>query len=598
MHQQIEEFVSFGEWVRRRRKILDFTRVALADLVACSADMIKKIERDERRPSLQLAELLAKQLQIPEQVTEKFLQMARGKYVPTLDSPLKLPAATPAEIIPSNLPQQLTPFVGREDELSRLATLLTDPTSKLVTILGPGGIGKTRLAIEAARTQGNAFTDGVYFVSLAPLDDPSLIISPIAEAINFSFHVRDQREQWEADYQTEQLMDYLRGKEILLVLDNVEHLLTPALPSLAEWKRGAEKLVADIIRNAPKIKILATSRERLSLQGETLFRLEGLEYPKRLQSEEMPDIETYSAVELFVKSAGRVRTGFELTPDNLAAVSDICRLVDGMPLGVELAAAWVELLSPAEIVTEVQNSLDFLETTLRDIPSRQRSIRSVFETTWQRLTETERGVFQQLSIFRGGFTRKAAETVTSTSLPVLRALVNKSLLRVDFKGRYQIHELLRQFGAERLAASPAGDAATRDRHCEYYAAFLNNKETDLIGPNQGQALAEMEVEIDNARAAWNWAVGQAKFDEMEQLMESLCEFYRVRGQLDEGYETFYPTARTLGWPGFYTPEVLPDSRQTFDETRHILDANGSGRENKNRPQAILGKVLARYSRFY
>jgi predicted ATPase len=293
-----------------------------------------------------------------------------------------------------------------------------------------------------------------------------------------------------------------------------------------------------------------------------------------------------------------VRPGFALTPDNLASVSDVCRLVEGMPLGIELAATWAELLSPAEIVIELQNSLDFLETTLRDIPSRQRSLRSVFEATWARLTETEQAVFQQLSIFRGGFTRAAVQTVTGVSLPVLMVLINKSLLRVDFKGRYQIHELLRQFGAERLAASPTDEAATRDRHCNYYAAFLNDKETDLIGPKQGQAFAEIEVEIDNVRAAWNWAVAQAKFDEMEQLMESLCEFYRIRGKLDEGYETFNPTARTLGWPGFYTPEVLPDNRQTFDETMHILDANGSGRENKNRTQAILSKVLARYSRFY
>ncbi len=502
---------------------------------------------------------------------------------------------------PVKLPTQPTPFVGREDELSQLTTLLTDPTLRLVTILGSGGMGKTRLAIEAAKAQSKAFTDGVYFVSLASLDDPFRIISPIAEAINFTFHVRDQRESWEADYQVEQLMNHLRQKQMLLVLDNVEHLLTSTLSSPEAWKKGPEELVADIIRDAPKMKILATSRERLSLQGETLFALDGLQFPKQLQPEERPDIETYSAVQLFVKSAGRVRSGFELTSDNLASVIDICRLVDGIPLGIELAAVWVELLSPAEIVTEIQNSLDFLETTLRDIPNRQRSMRLIFESTWKRLTETEREVFQQLSIFRGGFTRQAAQTITATSLPVLMALVNKSLLRPDFQGRYQIHELLRQFGLDRLTKFPPAEAEARDRHCAYFAAFLKRQEADMVGPNQGKALDEIEIEIDNVRAASNWAVAQAKFDEIEQLVESLCEFYRTRGEIDEGGEFFHSIALTLGWPGwpgYYTPKILPDSRQTFDETMHILGSDASSRENNDRTQAILGKVLARFSRFY
>jgi len=577
-----EWWLAQGQVPEPAYRALMMAHAGLGDLASVAAVFQRCIEALEEELGVE-----------PSQETQElFHKLTSGKIVP------KALARGTKSGPTMKLPLQPTPFIGRNDELSRLAALLADPTIRQVTILGPGGMGKTRLAIEAARAQGDAFADGVYFVSLAPLDDPFLIISSIAEAINFSFHVRDQREQWEADYQTEQLMDYLSQKQMLLVLDNVEHLLTSALPSLEEWKRGAEELVADIIQDAPKIKILATSRERLSLQGETLFALDGLEFPKRLQPEERLDIETYSAVELFVKSARRVQPEFELTPDNLAAVIDICRLVEGMPLGVELAAAWVELLSPAEIDTEIQNNLDFLETTLHDIPSRQRSLRSVFETTWKRLTEPEQAVFQQLSIFRGGFTREAAQTVTSASLSVLMPLVNKSLLRPDFKGRYQIHKLLRQFGTERLAASPADETAIRDRHCEYYAAFLNKKETDLIGPNQGKAFAEIEVEIDNARVAWSWAVAQAKFDEMEQLMESLGEFYRVRGKLDEGHDSFYPTALTLGWSGFYTPEVLPDNHQTFDETMQILDSNGPSRKNKNRAQSILGKVLARYSRFY
>jgi predicted ATPase/DNA-binding SARP family transcriptional activator len=505
-----------------------------------------------------------------------------------------------------NLPLQPTPFIGRENELARLAALLADPTIRLVTILGPGGIGKTLLAIEAAKTQSEAFADGVCFVSLASLDDPNLIVSPIAEAISFPFYVRDQTEHWEFDPQKEQLLAYLREKQMLLVLDNLEHLLPPPLSPASGGEGGGAGLIADILRVAPKVEILTTSRERLNLHGETLFALDGMSYPKREaieargtpSAEESQDMAAYSAVQLFVQSARRVQPGFELTSDNLVDVVDICQLVDGMPLGIELAAAWVELLSPAEIAAEIRNSLDFLATDLRDVPDRQRSIRSVFEASWHRVTKTEQDVFQQLSVFRGGFAREAAQNATGASLRTLMALVHKSLLRPDLEGRYQIHELLRQFGAERLAKLPAEEAAARDRHCTYFATFLKHKEADLVVQNQGMALAEIETELGNVRAAWDWAVAQGKLEEIDQSMESLCEFYRIRGGLDEGFETFNPAVLALGWEGLRTPEDLPAGHEMFNETMHMLGLDTFSPESGAGKREILGKVLARYSRFY
>jgi tetratricopeptide (TPR) repeat protein len=334
--------------------------------------------------------------------------------------------------------------------------------------------------------------------------------------------------------------------------------------------------------------------------------LDGLSYPNRKiarihgvpTTEEVEDVAAYSAVQLFVQTARRVQPKFELAADYLVDVIDICHLVDGLPLGIELAAAWVELLSPAEIAVEIRSSLDFLEVHLRDTPDRQHSIRSVLEASWRQLGKAEQAVFQKLSVFRGGFTREAAREVADATLQTLMALKHNSLLRSDASGRYQMHELLRQFGRERLAELPNEEAATKDHHSTYYAAFLKSKEADLMGQNQGGALAAIAAELGNVRTAWDWAVSQGNLDDIELAMESLCEFYRIVGGLDEGYETFYPAALALGWGGFHTDGELAYSRALNDETTHILDEAVSPAAHTDRGQEILGKVLARYSRFY
>ena len=269
-----------------------------------------------------------------------------------------------------------------------------------------------------------------------------------------------------------------------------------------------------------------------------------------------------------------------------------------MPLGIELAAAWAELLSPAEIVAEIRHSLDFLETDLSNIPDRQRSIRLIFESTWSRMTLAEQEVFQQLSVFRGGFSRQAAQNVAGASLRTLMSLVNKSLLRPDLTGRYQIHELLRQFAAEHLAQNPTAEAAVRDRHCTYYAAFLHQKEADLHGQKQAQALTEIEIEEDNVRVAWQWAVPHDKLQEMDLAMESLCEYFRIRGRIDEGFRFFDPAARKLGWDGVGVEEDTPDSETSFNTMLQLLDLSLAKDVNDNHQQRLLGKVLARYNRFY
>ncbi len=510
----------------------------------------------------------------------------------------------PPDRRPLNLPRQSTVFVGRKSEVAQLIKMLAAPNNRMVTILGPGGMGKTRLAIEVARNSARSFPDGVFFIPLDSLDDPLSIVPEIANALSFTFYVRDQSEHWEYDTEQAQLLAYLGDKQLLLILDNTEHLLTSAIPSLEDWKRGIEQIAAEIMRKAPSVRILATSRQRLNLKGETVFPVSGLQIPTRRRG---PDVDStnslqelaqFDAVQLFVDNAARVRPGFSLDEDNVGTVVEICNLTEGMPLGIELAAAWMAMLSPVEIAEEIGRNLEFLATDAKDLPNRHRSMRAVFESTWHRLSDNERSAFQRLSIFRGGFTREAAQNVTDVSLSVLMALVNKSIIRPNFKGRYQMHELLRQFGAERLALQPRLEEELRNQHCSFFAAFLRQKEPYLSGPNQRRVLAEIKTELNNVRLAWKWAVKHMKLAELEQAMESLCEFFRFRGLLDEGFDAFYPASLTLGWEGFRSPEELPDRRGMFQETLHLLALDTANTKNDDHEHRVLGKVLARYDRFY
>ena len=458
-----------------------------------------------------------------ERIRDEDLSRA-GKIAPQIEAAGASPTPSVTEVPPHNLPHQTTPFVGRATEVAELNRLLAEPTLRLVTILGPGGIGKTRLAQEVAATHLTHFAHGVYFVSLAPIEATESLAPTIAEALGFSFY--------EGATPQQQLLDYLHSKTMLLILDNFEHLLSGA------------GLVADILRTAPEVKILATSRERLKLRDEQLFHLAGIDFPAPETPPGKAAAET-SAVQLFLESARRVQPGFTLDGDDLTQVAGICHLVQGMPLAILLAAAWVEMLTPAEIAVELDQSLDLLETEMRDVPDRHHSMRAVFDHSWGLLSEPERETFQQLSVFRGGFTWQAAQEVAGASLKVLRDLLNKSLLQPAASGRYQLHELLRQYAAEKLEQTPLAYQAARDRHCAHYTALLNEWEDEFAGPRQQLALAEVEGEIKNVRSAWNWAVRQGKLDEIDLALESLYQFYWIRSRFQEGQEAFTQAAERL-----------------------------------------------------
>jgi len=380
------------------------------------------------------------------------------------------------------LPTALTPFVGRERELAELAQLLVDPNCRLLTLVAPGGMGKTRLAIQVASNQRDKFADGVALVQLAAIHTLESVVPAMADALGFSFYGPTTPRV--------QLFNYLRDKQMLLVLDNVEQLV------------DAAELFVELLQRAPEIKLVLTSREPLNLQGEWLFEIAGLEVPADERAEQF---EASSAVALFVQRARRTRAGFALDAPERASVARLCRLVEGMPLALELAATWVKTLSVAEIVIEIERNLDFLGASLRDLPERHRSVRAVFDQSWQMLSAEEQRVLAKLSVMRGDFQREAAENVAGATLSSLSALVTKSLVRRAAAGRYDLHELVRQYAAQRLSENAMDEAATRAQHSRYYLALAQQNEGDLFGPHQAQAVVALNAEIENARAAWQWA---------------------------------------------------------------------------------------------
>lgn len=437
------------------------------------------------------------------ETTALYEEIQAGRYSPVSSGE----SIRPPVKVQHNLPVETTPFIGREPEINQLHQLLRQDNHRLVSITGPGGMGKTRLALAAAVELVEQYADGVYFVDLASVSEVEGIPQAIATALDYQAPKRNQ-DLWE------QLLASLGPRHLLLILDNLEHLLA-----------GAE-LVNDILKSCPRIGMLVTSRERLKLAGETRFELGGMDFPETLSP---ADAMAYSAVQLFVESGRRVRSTFSLTERNVADVARVCQLVEGMPLGLVLAAAWLEMLSTAEIAAEVADCLYFLEADLVDLPQRQRSVRAVFERSWQMMPPEEQAVLAKLSVFSGGFTREAAEAVADANLRLLLALVNKSLLhRQPESGRFAIHELLRQFAAlKRQERADKGDIFLA--HCRYFAGLLGRETEKAINMYPMHLPRKQLADRENILRAWTYAVKHGESAVLAEMVRGIAVISFAQG---------------------------------------------------------------------
>jgi predicted ATPase/class 3 adenylate cyclase/DNA-binding NarL/FixJ family response regulator len=446
--------------------------------------------------------------------------------------PLKTSVARPC-----SLPSPATPFVGREAELAQIHALLQDPACRLVSLVGLGGSGKTRLAIQAAAeyATSQAYPDGVCYTGLATISTIEDTVAAVAEALGMPFEVQPRLGLTLQAAQA-QLLRYLAGKQALLVLDNCEQLLS-------EEERGFCSMVSDLLAAAPSVKLIATSRERLGLPGEWVLEVAGLPYPGSDEGQAIPE---YPSVQLFLKGAARA-SPFVAGESDWPAIARICQLLGGMPLGVEMAAGWTKVLTCQEIAAELGRDLLSLIATWRTAPERHRTLRTVLDHSWRLLSEEERTVYCQLSVFRSGFRREAAAQVAGASLPLLAGLIDKSFVQRAMEGpavsqghaerRFEMHPALRQYAMEKLAADPAVYARARTRHAHYYCGWLDEMNERLKGSEQLAALAALRAENQDLHDAWRWLIVQGDEERLRGLLPGMILFHEMRGRWVEARET-------------------------------------------------------------
>ena len=447
-----------------------------------------------------------------------------------------LPEQIQAEAPPPEVPTalnwpafaRLTPLIGREDELAQLADYVQSPTTRLVTLVGPGGVGKTRLALHAASQEAFAFHDGACFVPLESVSSSEFMATAIAAAMQFTLSgPADPRSQ---------VLAYLRNKEMLLVLDNLEHIAS-----------GAATLVADLLA-CPHLTLLATSREPLHVRGEQQFPVPPLATPDldqlAVHTEDMTStLERYSAVTFFVERSRAAQPRFEITPDNAHAIAEICARLDGLPLAIELAAAYSQTMSPQAMLAQLADE-PMLLSGLRDLPARQQTLRHTMDWSYGLLSADEQNLLAQLAVFRGGCTLDAIQAIHGDSLSqgpaltdLLASLGNKSLVQRQEKEqnalRWTMLETIREYAAERLRHN-GDEPSVRARHATHYMVLAEQAASEIKGARQAEWLNRLEVEHDNLRAALRWALDGREIETTLRLGGALWWFWYWRGHLDEG----------------------------------------------------------------
>lgn len=489
----------------------------------------------------------------PEPIFQATVPGGRDEFPPLRSVPL----------VRTNLPEQPTPFIGREGELDDLVDLIN--RSRMVSIVASGGAGKSRLAVELGTRMIDQFSDGVFFVPLAARSNPDEVPEALAESLGIV--------NVAATDTMSQVVDYLAPKQQLVILDNFEHV-----------KEGSE-YVSRIIDTAPEVTVLATSRTRLGLRGESVYPLGGLQ----AGWDNAEDAMAASGTLLFLDSARRRDPMYEIGEEDLVSLARLLQLVDGLPLAIEIAASWVDVLPLAEIVQEVEANIDFLESEMSDAPDRHRSIRAVFDYSWSTLSERERAIFPKLSVFRGGFTRQAAQEIAGASLRDLSGLADKSLLLPSrATGRFTVHELLRQYAADRLAASGDTDV-TLDAHAAFYGRFARSVFESIRKGNQIEALADAEADIDNLRTGYRRGAQFAP-DVGREYLECLWFVHEVRSWLPAGRDLFRDaaaSARGSDVEGSDHLAALSEAKQAW-----FVTLMGDAEEGLRLATAAHGQVMA------
>jgi DNA-binding SARP family transcriptional activator/predicted ATPase len=411
-----------------------------------------------------------------------------------------------------NLPTNLTPFIGRRCELDKLWTMLRNSEIRLISILGMGGCGKTRLAIEAVCRQRYQFFDGIYFIPLSAFTKGSSLVSAITEGLGLIIGSGGEPKK--------QLLDYLRNKKTLFILDSFE----TAIHHVA--------LLTELLNAAPMVKILVTSRVRLNISGEYIFPLGGMRYPTVDADEELSK---YGSVKLFIETGRLVKPDY--IPDHLDSVGEICRLLEGIPLSVVLASSWLDMLSSEDIAVEIRKSLDFLSTKWNDVPERQRSLRATFEYSWNLLNTDEQSVLMKLAVFHNPFTIQVAGEVAGASLQILHELVGKSLLVSRPDGSYQMHDIVRQYSLQKLDMSAEGlEVTIRQKHGEYFIQQIASCSKDFKGAKQSTLLNEADKVAEDVVAAWEWAAKHMNLNQLSLASEGLMLYYFLRYRFHEGVQ--------------------------------------------------------------
>jgi predicted ATPase/DNA-binding XRE family transcriptional regulator len=515
--------LSFGQWLRQQRRSRDLTQEELADRIGCSLWAIQKIEVGSRRPSRQMVDLLAGYFAVPGDEIAAFMQFARG-HLPSWpaaaadSTSVTEVAAHSAPPRPGNLPVPVTSFVGRTVEVARLSDHLLGRQARLVTLTGPPGIGKTRLAMQAATQLQDRFAGGVYFVDLAPITDHALVVPEIARTLG----LRESSDRPLLDT----LAEYLRDRQILLVLDNFEQV-TPAAGALAH-----------LMQSAPELALLVTSRELLRLRGEKDFPVPPLSLPDLRYAPPPEQAARYEAVRLFVDRAADARGDFELTDESAPVVLEICRRLDGLPLAIELAATRTRLFTPQALLARLQDRLKLLTGGPRDLPARQQTLRTAIEWSYDLLDPPEQRLFRRLAVFQGGRSMEAIESVCDVDgdlgtdvLEGVSSLVDKSLLAVrEGAGgdpRYIMLETIQEYAREKLEESGEAESL-RQGHALYLLGFVERLAPYLIGPGQAAWLARLEDDHDNFRAALQWSLGSGDLAVGLRLVAALNRFWSPR----------------------------------------------------------------------